>query len=99
MKRSHLSKTLGVSVVGLSLAVLSHLPVSAQTETAPNTTTTAPNTGYTTQTEGDRDFDWGWLGLLGLAGLAGLARRPQEPTRYRDPDVGTSTTSTTYREP
>jgi len=36
-------------------------------ETTGNTTTTQ-TTGDET---GDRDFDWGWLGLLGLAGLAG----------------------------
>lgn len=106
MKHSNLSKILGSGVLALSLAVLpSTLPASAQTSTSPTTTTTSPtttttdpNTSTTTttyRTEGDRDFDWGWLGLLGLAGLAGLRRR-EEPTRYRDPNaVGT----TGYREP
>ncbi len=93
MKRSNLSNLIGVSAMALGLAVLPlSLPVSAQTDTAPGTTT-APDTTTTTPIQttnnaegGDRDFDWGWLGLIGLAGLAGLSRKSEEPTRYRDPD-------------
>lgn len=105
MKRSNLSKVVGATVLTLSLAILpSTLPASAQTGgTGSDTTNTAPDTtGNNTQTQGtdsaatgDRDFDWGWLGLIGLAGLAGLARKREEPTRYRDP--GTAGT-TSYRE-
>jgi MYXO-CTERM domain-containing protein len=97
MKPFNLSKIVGAGVLSLSMTILPlALPASAQTTTTPDTT------GDNTQTEGtdnadtgDRDFDWGWLGLIGLAGLAGLARKREEPTRYRDPNVaGTSN----YRE-
>ena len=91
MKYSVLAKAVAASILSLSLMTL---PATAQapTETAPGDTTTAPATGgdsmQNTQTTegGDRDFDWGWLGLIGLAGLAGLARKREEPVRYRDPD-------------
>lgn len=35
---------------------------------------------------GDRDVDWGWLGLLGLAGLLGLKRRDRDDVKvvHRD---------------
>lgn len=100
MKRN-LSKIVGTSLLGLSLATLPVvLPASAQTDTttSPSTTTTSPSGTDNTTTDttrsqgvdynrGDRDFDWGWLGLLGLAGLAGLARpKREENVRYRDPD-------------
>ena len=92
MKFFDLSKAVGSSVLTLSLAALPlALPVSAQTN--PDTTNTAPGTmeggaqtqGVNSAETGDRDFDWGWLGLIGLAGLAGLSRKREEPTRYRDP--------------
>lgn len=88
MKRSNLSKVFGASVLSLSMAVLPlTMPSNAQTETTDTTTdlTTQP---VTTTTQGDRDFDWGWLGLLGLIGLAGLAggNRKEESVRYREPD-------------
>ena len=101
MKISTLSKIAGASVLALSLTTL---PASAQTNTTPGTTsgTTTDNTqttgtdATTTTTNGDRDFDWGWLGLIGLAGLAGLAgKRREEPTRYREPD---NVSTTGYRE-
>lgn len=104
MKRTNLSKVVGTGVLALSLAIVpSTLPAFAQTGNGSDTTNTAPNTTLdNTQTQGtdnaatgDRDFDWGWLGLIGLAGLAGLARKREEPTRYRDPNV---TGSTGYRE-
>ncbi len=96
MKRSFLSKFVGAGVLSLSVAVMPlTLPASAQTDAGAGTT------GDTTQTQGtqyaetgDRDFDWGWLGLLGLAGLAGLAKR-NEPVRYQDPNVAGTTG---YRE-
>jgi hypothetical protein len=84
MKLSNLTKLAGASVLTLSLTVLSlGAPGLAQD------TTVTDDTLNTTETEveGDRDFDWGWLGLLGLIGLAGLARKNDEPaTRYREPD-------------
>jgi MYXO-CTERM domain-containing protein len=104
MKRTNLSKVVGTGVLALSLAILpSTLSASAQTGNGSDTTTTTPNTTLdNTQTQGtdyaatgDRDFDWGWLGLIGLAGLAGLARKREEPTRYRDPNVAGTTG---YRE-
>jgi MYXO-CTERM domain-containing protein len=102
MKRSHLSNLLGASAIGLSLAILPlSLPVAAQTDapgttTAPDSTTTTPVQGTDNANTGDRDFDWGWLGLIGLAGLAGLSRKHEEPTRYRDPN--TVSTTPGYRE-
>lgn len=96
MKRSNLSKIVGTSLVSLSLATLPVvLPAAAQTNTTPtspygtnNTTVeTNPSQGVDYTNRGDRDFDWGWLGLLGLIGLAGLARpKREENVRYRDPD-------------
>lgn len=86
MKYSVLAKAIGASVLSLSLITL---PATVQAQT--DGTTTAPGgdamgtTGTTTE-GGDRDFDWGWLGLIGLAGLGGLARKREEPVRYRDPD-------------
>lgn len=87
MKLSNLSKAVGAGVLTFSLAVLpSTLPASAQTSPAPGTTEGGAQTEGTNSAEtGDRDFDWGWLGLIGLAGLAGLSRKHEEPTRYRDP--------------
>ncbi|WP_009632291.1 WGxxGxxG family protein [Synechocystis sp. PCC 7509] len=103
MKCSNLSNLIGASAIGLSLAVLPlSLPVSAQTETAPgtttapDTTTTAPIDGTNNVEQGDRDFDWGWLGLIGLAGLAGLSGKKETVTAYRDPDVVSTTPG--YRE-
>ena len=91
MKRSNLSKVVGASVLSLSMAVLPlTMPSNAQTgttDTTADTTTDTTTTQPTTTTEGDRDFDWGWLGLLGLIGLAGLAgNRKEETVRYREPD-------------
>lgn len=90
MKYSILAKAVGASILSLSLMTLP-ATVQAQTDgTAPGGTTTAPGgtmgTTETTTEGGDRDFDWGWLGLIGLAGLGGLARKREEPVRYRDPD-------------
>jgi hypothetical protein len=96
--KSYFSKAIstGALVAGLAIMPLS-APVQAQTNTD-GTTTTTPNTRvYNDGTDGDRNFDWGWLGLLGLIGLAGLTgkKRSEESTRYRDPNaVGNST----YRE-
>jgi hypothetical protein len=96
MKRTTLSKFVGAGVLSMSLAMGTLvLPSSAQTGTTTGTDTTTGTTQTTTDTtqQGDRDFDWGWLGLLGLLGLAGLAKKTShEPTRYREPgEVGTGT--------
>ena len=103
MKRSNISKFVGAGVLTLGMAVMPLImPASAQTDTTGTTGTTETTGTATTQgtanvETGDRDFDWGWLGLLGLGGLAGLAgKKNSEPTAYRDPNtVGT----TGYREP
>lgn len=85
MKRFNLSNVIGAGVLALSLSILpSALPANAQSDNAPNTTTAGAN-------EGDRDFDWGWLGLLGLAGLAGLARKTEDPVRLRSTDEAGTT--------
>lgn len=97
MKRSTLSNLIGASAIGLSLAILPLAPVSAQTDTTPGTTTTTePLQGTNNTEQGDRDFDWGWLGLIGLAGLAGLSGKKEAPTVYRDPNVVSTTPG--YRE-
>ncbi len=103
MKRSDLSKAIGAGIIAAGLAIVpAHLPASAQTNTAPGTnsrttTTTTPRSDvYSADTNRDRDFDWGWLGLLGLSGLLGLMpRKREENVRYttttgdRDPAVRT----------
>lgn len=96
MKRSNLSTLIGASAIGMSLAILPLVPVSAQTDTTPGITTTEPVQGINNVEQGDRDFDWGWLGLIGLAGLAGLSGKKEAPTVYRDPDVANTTPG--YRE-
>lgn len=94
MKISNLTKFVGAGALAASIAVFpSHLPASAQTDTAPDTTT-IPRTEVDDDAY-ENDFDWGWLGLLGLAGLAGLAgrKRHDDTVRYRDVDEVGSTTS------
>lgn len=93
MNRSDLSKIVGAGFLTLSMAILPLMPAEAQNGTGTGTTNTAPNTtgdntnqGSDYAATGDRDFDWGWLGLIGLAGLAGLARKREEPVRYQDPN-------------
>ena len=93
MKRSDLSKVVGAGVLSVSLALVPlTLPSFAQSDTGSGTGTTTGTDSTTVDTttqpeQGDRDFDWGWLGLLGLAGLAGLARKKQEThVAYREPD-------------
>lgn len=103
LKPLNLSKIVGVGVLSLSMTILPlGLSVSAQESPSPGSTgegtqmTETPGAQMTeTPESGDRDFDWGWLGLIGLAGLAGLARKREEPTRYRDPNA---TGTTGYRE-
>lgn len=93
MRLTAFSKLAGATVLALGLSTLPlTLPASAQTDTT--TGTTDRTTDTTTNQQGDRDFDWGWLGLLGLIGLAGLARKNDEPTvRYRDRDEVSSARS------
>ena len=102
MKLSNLSKVIGASVLGLSLAILpAHLPVSAQTSSgttsgtgSAGTTTGVPAASDTSLNGGRHDSSngsyWGLLGLLGLFGLTGRGR-DNSATTYRDPnEVGTS---------
>lgn len=79
MKRLNLPKVVGAGIVavGLTLMPLTS-PATAQNSADSNTIAQAETSS---DQEGDRDFDWGWLGLLGLAGLAGL--RKQDSTEYR----------------
>lgn len=104
MKRNSLAKFVGATVLTLSLAIAPSLSASAQTggtggtgtgTTGTDTTGTGTTgTNIRTNQAGDRDFDWGWLGLLGLAGLAGLARKNDDhAVRYRDPNETTNPTS------
>ncbi|HEY9635879.1 MAG TPA: WGxxGxxG family protein [Coleofasciculaceae cyanobacterium] len=95
MKFSKISKFLGAGVIAVSVATVPfNLPASAQTNTAPDTTTTTTQQGVD-NTNSDKDFDWGWLGLLGLAGLAGLAgRKRHDEVHSNDPE---RVRSTTYR--
>lgn len=97
MKRSDLSKAIGAGIIAAGLAIVpANLPAFAQTNTAPgtNSTTTTTPSSDVYRAEGDRDFDWGWLGLLGLSGLFGLMpRKRTETVNYttktgdRDPAV------------
>ncbi|MGI0488694.1 WGxxGxxG family protein [Pantanalinema rosaneae CENA516] len=91
MRLTAFSKLAGATVLTLGLTTLPLImPASAQD--TPAGTTTGQTTDTTTDQAGDRDFDWGWLGLLGLIGLAGLARKNDEPTvQYRDRDEVSST--------
>ncbi|MFE1748374.1 WGxxGxxG family protein [Coleofasciculus sp. H7-2] len=104
MKISNLSKLVSAGVLAASVSLVPlTLPASAQTDNTPpdTTTNTAPDTTTAPRQdvnnanyEGDRDFNWGWLGLLGLAGLAGLSgRKHDERVAYRDPNEATSSTS------
>jgi MYXO-CTERM domain-containing protein len=97
MRRSNLSKAVGISALALSTAILPlNTHALAQNTTGNSTAGTSSTTGSGTQTSTtDNGPDWGWLGLLGLIGLAGLFRKRPEPARYQDPG---SVSSTTYRD-
>ncbi|NEQ22100.1 MAG: WGxxGxxG-CTERM domain-containing protein [Microcoleus sp. SIO2G3] len=86
--KSLLSKVVGASILAASVAFVPfNLPVNAQTNTAPDTTTTTDQGVQTAEYDDEDSFDWGWLGLLGLAGLAGLAgrkRHDDNDVRYRE---------------
>ncbi len=89
MKYSKISKLVGAGIVSLGIALVPlNLPATAQNSVDENTT--APGEQAAGE-EGDRDFDWGWLGLLGLAGLAGLIKR--DSTEYRNPNTADTRTS------
>lgn len=103
MNNSKLSKVIGASIVAATLAVMPlSMPASAQTDTAPTTTQTSPESNAPTidttpfqETRNDNN-NWGWLGLLGLIGLANFLRKPKQTVAYRDPDPTSSTTTTRY---
>jgi hypothetical protein len=91
-------KLLGAALLSLSLTVIPlTFPASAQTTGADTTP----------QTEQDRDFDWGWLGLLGLIGLAGFAGKGSATHHANDSrelhsptsDTGNRADSTYYQDP
>jgi hypothetical protein len=86
--KSLLSKVVGASVLAASVAFVPFtLPATAQTNTAPDTTTTTDQGVQTAEYDDEDSFDWGWLGLLGLSGLAGLAgRKRNDDVRYRQAD-------------
>lgn len=94
----HFIQLLGAGTVALGIALAPVMSASAQTPETDDTVTEAPVTEtidaaeIEVAEEGDRDFDWGWLGLLGLTGLAGLARKPKERIVYREPEVRTTAT-------
>lgn len=100
MKIHRLSKFVGISVLSLSIGILPlMLPTSAQNNTEPGTSTdnnTNDPGEMAADESGDRDFDWGWLGLIGLAGLAGLkgGKKQEATTQYRDPNTVGSRSST-----
>ena len=110
MKILNLSKVIGASVLIASLATLPLvLPASAQDETVRDSSQAAPGdravygTGEVDQ--GERTFDWGWIGLLGLVGLAGrLAKHRQEAVDYSEHNqinrlVTTEDEPVRYKEP
>lgn len=92
MKHSNFSKVVGSGVLIASLSLLPLVPASAQssgnttdsTQAAPGDTAVYGN-GNTDQ--GERTFDWGWIGLLGLIGLAGrLAKQRSGEIHYSEPE-------------
>ncbi len=105
MKRSDLSKVVSAAVLSTGLALLPlTMPSYAQSSTGsgtgtgagsnPSTVDKTTNTGNAANTNDDRGFDWGWLGLLGLLGLAGLAAPKNQVTRtYTSTDEPTRTTT------
>ena len=112
MKMFNFSKVVGAGVLIASLATLPLvLPASAQDGTVRDSSQAAPGdkaiygTGEIDQ--GERSFDWGWIGLLGLVGLAGrLAKHRQEAVDYSEHNEITRPVSTVtteeavrYREP
>lgn len=81
MKAFKLSKTIGVGVLILSIALL-FFTLSACAPTPVTTippTTVAPRVVYA-----DGGFDWGLLGLLGLLGLGGLSGVRKRKNRDTD---------------
>jgi hypothetical protein len=97
MKRSDLSKVVSAAVLSTSLALLPlTMPSYAQSSNGSGTGTRSGSNpsavDNTTNTNDNRGFDWGWLGLLGLLGLAGLAAPRGEVTRtYTSTDEPTRT--------
>jgi MYXO-CTERM domain-containing protein len=91
MKDLRLAKMISISTLVTSLAfVPMTLPAAAENSGASNRSDTTTNSAQTTQsTREERGFNWGWLGLIGLLGLAG--RQREQPKRYRESDVSTST--------
>jgi hypothetical protein len=76
MKTEMKTRTCPAAAAALVLGLACALPAAAQ-NTGGAGTTVAPNTpgALSAPIGGDRDRDWGWLGLLGLLGLAGLRGR------------------------
>lgn len=98
MERTNLSKVVGASLLGLSIAILpANMPAHAQDSTGNNggsTTTTTTGTAPATTTNDRADNHNGYWGLLGLLGLFGLIGRGNKgrTVAYRDPEeVGTRT--------
>ena len=71
--------TCHTAAAALVLGFACALPAAGQ-NTGGAGTTVAPSTPGTLSAPngGDRDWDWGWLGLLGLLGLAGLRGRSDD---------------------
>ncbi len=83
MKLFDVKRIIKVSALVLGLAVITVLPISAQSGANSNTTRTE-----TTRTvERENSFPWGLLGLLGLAGLIPQKRKKVEVHELRDTDV------------
>lgn len=84
MKLSNNSMLVAVLVTGFAT-----MPTFAQTQPGGGTspvpmdrTAGQADRGYG-ETNRDRGFDWGWLGLLGLAGLMGTRRRRDDRADVR----------------
>jgi hypothetical protein len=92
MKHSDLSKVLGAGILTLSMAILPiALPASAQSSNTTDPSNASPGDTAVYQDgsvdQGQRSFDWGWLGLLGLIGLAGRLANKRSETTYTEPNV------------
>lgn len=68
-KRLMMLATMLLLMLGASRGTYAQSGTGSGTAGSGDTATTYSNDG------GDRDHNWGWIGLIGLAGLAGLRRR------------------------
>jgi hypothetical protein len=103
MKNHYIPHVVGAGLLAFGLTLSPLMPVAAQTNTAPSTSS-APNQSagnapvdlhHTNLRNDQGPIKAGWLGLIGLVGLAGLVRgrRHEEVRQYRQSDEVSSSRS------